>query len=102
MKYSICHLAAHYLRRNRCVQKIQKFAFTNRSGQYRFKKQADHLAEHSIEAGSVVIAVGMKPSNDLALKFHDTADRFYIIGDCNVPGNIQKAMRSAFSIASTL
>ena len=58
--------------------------------------------EHSIEAGSVVIAVGMKPRNDLALEFHDAADRFYIIGDCNVPGNIQKAMRSAFSIASTL
>ena len=59
-------------------------------------------AEHTIEAGSVVIAVGMKPSNDLALKFHDAADRFYMIGDCNVPGNIQKAMRSAFSIGSTL
>jgi hypothetical protein len=50
----------------------------------------------------VVIAVGMKPNNDLALKFHDAADRFYIIGDCNVPGNIQKAIRSGFSIGSTL
>jgi hypothetical protein len=44
----------------------------------------------------------MKPNNDLALKFHDAADRFYIIGDCNVPGNIQKAIRSGFSIGCTV
>jgi len=59
-------------------------------------------AEHAIEAGSVVIAVGMKPKNDLALKFAGAADRFFIIGDCNVAGNVQKAMRSAFSTASML
>jgi 2,4-dienoyl-CoA reductase-like NADH-dependent reductase (Old Yellow Enzyme family)/thioredoxin reductase len=59
-------------------------------------------AEHTIEAGSVVISVGMKPRNELALKFSDAADRFYVIGDCDVPGNIQKAMRSAFSIGSML
>jgi len=58
--------------------------------------------EHAIEAGSVVIAVGMKPKNDLALKFYGAADRFFIIGDCNVAGNVQKAMRSAFSTASML
>jgi len=59
-------------------------------------------AEHTIEAGSVVIAVGMKPNNDLALKFVGSADRLFIIGDCNVVGNVQKAMRSAFGIASML
>ena len=59
-------------------------------------------AEHTIEAGSVVIAVGMKPKNDLALKFYGAADRFFMIGDCNVAGNVQKAMRSAFSTASML
>jgi 2,4-dienoyl-CoA reductase-like NADH-dependent reductase (Old Yellow Enzyme family)/thioredoxin reductase len=59
-------------------------------------------AEHSIQAGSVVIATGMKPKNDLALNFYGAADRFFMIGDCNVVGNIQKAMRSAFSTASML
>jgi 2,4-dienoyl-CoA reductase-like NADH-dependent reductase (Old Yellow Enzyme family)/thioredoxin reductase len=62
----------------------------------------DSGMEHAIEAGTVVIAVGMKPKNDLALKFYDAADRFFIIGDCNVAGNVQKAMRSAFSTASML
>ncbi|MFH1032542.1 MAG: FAD-dependent oxidoreductase [Chloroflexota bacterium] len=58
--------------------------------------------EQTIEAGSVVIAAGMKPKNDLALKFTGAADRFFIIGDCNVAGNVQKAMRSAFSTASLM
>ena len=58
--------------------------------------------KHTIEAGSVVIAVGVKPKNDLAMKFYDAADRFYMIGDCDVAGNVQKAMRSAFSTASML
>jgi len=59
-------------------------------------------AEHAVEAGSVVIAVGMKPKTDAALEFYVAADRFFVIGDCNVVGNVQKAMRSAFSIASML
>ncbi len=59
-------------------------------------------AEHAIEAGSVVIAAGLKSENDLALKFYGAADRFFMIGDCNVVGNVQKALRSAFSAASML
>jgi len=58
--------------------------------------------EHSIEAGSVVISVGMKAKNDLATKFYGVADRFFIIGDCEAAGNIQTAVRSAFSTASML
>jgi len=58
--------------------------------------------EHTIEAGSVVIAVGVKPMSDLALQFYGSADRFFMIGDCNVVGNVQKALRSAFSVASML
>jgi 2,4-dienoyl-CoA reductase-like NADH-dependent reductase (Old Yellow Enzyme family)/thioredoxin reductase len=59
-------------------------------------------AEHNIKADSVVIAAGMKAKNDLAMQFYDAGDRLYMIGDCNVAGNVQKAMRSAFSTASTL
>jgi pyruvate/2-oxoglutarate dehydrogenase complex dihydrolipoamide dehydrogenase (E3) component len=59
-------------------------------------------AEHTVEADSVVIAAGMKPKNDLALKFVGAANTLFIIGDCSVAGNVQKAIRSAFSIASML
>ena len=59
-------------------------------------------AEQSIKAGSVVIAVGTKARTDEAWKFFGSAGRFYTIGDCNTVGNVQKSMRSAFSIASTL
>jgi pyruvate/2-oxoglutarate dehydrogenase complex dihydrolipoamide dehydrogenase (E3) component len=59
-------------------------------------------AKHTVQAGSVVVAVGMKPQHDLALAFYGAGDRFFMIGDCNIAGNIQKTMRSAFSIASML
>ena len=58
--------------------------------------------KHTIPADSVVIAVGMKAKNDAAIQFYGAADRFYMIGDCNIAGNIQKAMRSAFSTASSI
>lgn len=58
--------------------------------------------EHVVEAGAVVIAAGMKSKHDLALKFYGTGDVFFMIGDCNVVGDIQKTMRSAFSIASMM
>ena len=59
-------------------------------------------AEHAIEAGSVVIAAGIKPKDDLALEFYGAGDRFFMIGDCRGAGNVQKAMRTAFSTASML
>ena len=59
-------------------------------------------AEHSIQAGSVVIAAGMQPKSDEALAFFGAADRCLMIGDCDTVGSVQEAMRSAFSIASTV
>ena len=58
--------------------------------------------EHKLEAGSVVIAVGMKSKNDEALGFFKAGARCYMMGDCVAAGNIQEVMRSAFSIASML
>jgi NADPH-dependent 2,4-dienoyl-CoA reductase/sulfur reductase-like enzyme len=58
--------------------------------------------EYEIEAESVVIAVGMKARTDLALTFHGTGERLYIIGDADKAGNVQKVMRSAFSTASMI
>jgi pyruvate/2-oxoglutarate dehydrogenase complex dihydrolipoamide dehydrogenase (E3) component len=57
--------------------------------------------EQSIKADSVVIAVGMKPKHD-ALNFYGAGDRLFMIGDCNAAGDVQRAMRSAFSAASML
>lgn len=56
--------------------------------------------DHKLVTGSVVISVGMKAKNDDALKLTDPAYEFYLIGDCNKAGNVQRVMRSAFSIAS--
>lgn len=58
--------------------------------------------EYSITAGSVVIAVGFKPKIDQALRYAGISDQFFMIGDCNIAGNVQKVMRSAFSTASAL
>jgi 2,4-dienoyl-CoA reductase-like NADH-dependent reductase (Old Yellow Enzyme family)/NADPH-dependent 2,4-dienoyl-CoA reductase/sulfur reductase-like enzyme len=58
--------------------------------------------EHTVEAGSVVIAVGMKVRNELVMSFYGAGDRFFMIGDCSVVGNVQKAIRSAFGTASML
>jgi len=58
--------------------------------------------EQTVNAGSVVIAVGYKPMNDFALKFYGVGKSCFIIGDCNKVGNVQKAMRSAFGTASML
>jgi pyruvate/2-oxoglutarate dehydrogenase complex dihydrolipoamide dehydrogenase (E3) component len=58
--------------------------------------------EHSVEAGSVVVAAGMKAKSEEAMQFFSAADRCLMIGDCDTVGSIQEAMRSAFSIASTI
>jgi 2,4-dienoyl-CoA reductase-like NADH-dependent reductase (Old Yellow Enzyme family)/thioredoxin reductase len=57
---------------------------------------------HEIRAGSVVVAVGMKARVDCAMELSTAGNSFYMIGDCNKAGNVQKAMRSAFSIASMI
>lgn len=53
-------------------------------------------------AGSVVIAAGMKPRIDQAMRLSGAGNIFYLLGDCNEVGSVQKAMRSAYSIASTI
>jgi thioredoxin reductase len=58
--------------------------------------------EQSVKAASIVLAAGMKARTDLALKFFGASERWYMVGDCKVAGDIQMAMRSAFSIANTI
>ena len=58
--------------------------------------------EHALDAGNVVVAAGMKAKSAEALKYGEAGARLYLIGDCVKPGDVQVAMRSAFSTASTI
>jgi len=58
--------------------------------------------EHTIESDSVVICGGMSPCVDEALAYSRCADKFFIIGDCNKAGTIQRCMRDAYSKASMI
>jgi thioredoxin reductase len=58
-------------------------------------------SEKSVPADSVVIYGGLKPRTDEALEFSDAARQVLLIGDCTgTAGTIQKAIRSAFFMAS--
>jgi hypothetical protein len=59
-------------------------------------------SEHTIEADSVVLCGGMNPCIDEALAFADTAVQFFVIGDANGCGNLQRCNRDAFSKASQI
>jgi len=58
--------------------------------------------ENQIEADSVVVCGGMNSRQEEALKFYGSAERFYLIGDCDTVGNIQKCTSSAFAAASQI
>ena len=45
--------------------------------------------EQSIKADSVVIAVGMKAKDEIAVTFYGVGDRLFIIGDCDAAGDVQ-------------
>ena len=59
-------------------------------------------AEKTLECDDVVLAGGMRPLYDEALRFHGSADRFFMIGDCTEVGSVQTSMRTAFGAASQL
>ena len=55
----------------------------------------------SIKADSVVLYAGLKPKTDEAAAFSCSADEVYLLGDCTGKnGHLQKAIRSAFFVAS--
>ena len=58
--------------------------------------------EHTLQAGSVVIAAGMKARSAEAMGYLEGGGSAHMIGDCVEAADIHQAMRSAFSIASTL
>ncbi|MGI5970245.1 MAG: FAD-dependent oxidoreductase [Oscillospiraceae bacterium] len=56
-------------------------------------------AEHTVNADTVVLAVGMAPKHEEGMKFYGTGSRLFLIGDCNRASDIQRAMRSAYGTA---
>jgi 2,4-dienoyl-CoA reductase-like NADH-dependent reductase (Old Yellow Enzyme family)/NADPH-dependent 2,4-dienoyl-CoA reductase/sulfur reductase-like enzyme len=58
--------------------------------------------EKTIECDDIVLAGGMRPLYDEALKFHGTAGRFFMIGDCAAVGSVQTSVRTGFAAASQL
>ena len=58
--------------------------------------------EHRISCDDVILSSGVEPCMDEALKFYGSAERFYLIGDCDRTGSIQTCMRSAFAAASQI
>jgi 2,4-dienoyl-CoA reductase-like NADH-dependent reductase (Old Yellow Enzyme family)/thioredoxin reductase len=60
-------------------------------------------SDKTIQADSVVIYAGFKSRLDEALKFSDTAERFFTIGDCNgLGGMVRACTRTAFAAASQI
>lgn len=55
--------------------------------------------QHAVCSDHVILAAGMKPQTDLALSLFDPNYEFHMIGDCLQTGNVQKAIRSAYSVA---
>ena len=58
--------------------------------------------EEKITCGDVLLSIGSRPLQDEGMAFYGTAPRCFMVGDCDTVGNVQKAMRSAFTQASTL
>lgn len=58
--------------------------------------------EQTLPADSVVLAAGMRPETDTALSLQCHQYAFYMVGDCQRAGNVQKAVRSAFASASVI
>ena len=59
--------------------------------------------DKSIQADSVVIYAGLKPRMDEAMNFQGSAGQVLLLGDCTgQKSTIQKAIRSAFFIASQI
>ena len=54
---------------------------------------------HAVCSDHVVLAAGMKPQTERALSLFDPNYEFHMIGDCLQTGNVQKAIRSAYSVA---
>ncbi|MGN1155402.1 MAG: FAD-dependent oxidoreductase [Agathobacter sp.] len=58
--------------------------------------------EKELEADTVVLSAGMRANTDEALAFYNTAQQFFMVGDCKKAGTIQSVNRSAYAVASQI
>ena len=56
-------------------------------------------ASHTVPADTVVIACGMKAKTEEAYSFYNSAERCFVIGDCNKVASVQQCMRSGYATA---
>ena len=57
---------------------------------------------HTVEAGTVLLAAGMKANAACAYQYAGCGKQFFAIGDCGTMGNLQTAIRAGYQIASTI
>lgn len=55
-----------------------------------------------IEADNVILAVGLRPNNELAQRLHGKAAELYFIGDCVEVHQILEAISNGFSVAKDI
>ena len=59
-------------------------------------------AEHTVPAGTVLLAAGMRCDASAAMKYASCGKQFYAIGDCKEQGNLQTAIRSGYTIGNSI
>ena len=59
-------------------------------------------AEHTVPAGTVLLAAGMRADISGAARYMTCGKAFYTIGDCGQMGNLQTAIRSGYSIGCSI
>lgn len=52
--------------------------------------------EQFVPAGSILLAVGMRPLTDKAMEFFGYSTYTSVIGDCDKPSSVQRAMRTGY------
>lgn len=58
--------------------------------------------EQLFEADTVVLATGQESNGEAAIALYSPQYRLHMIGDCNLGGDVAKAVRSAFAVASQI
>ena len=58
--------------------------------------------EHTLKAGTVLLAAGMKSDVSGAARYMNCGSQFFHIGDCDQMGDLQTAFRSAYMIGHTI
>lgn len=89
------------------LEKNQKLSFVtasrcteiNSSGVIYTSKSGE---KKSISADNIIVAAGMKPKADEAIRFGSCSGRFEAVGDCVNASNVERAIKSAYCSASQI